>query len=245
MKSFGVTDKGKVRSENQDSYIVENCDKRKCVVAVICDGMGGAKAGDLASQLSSKAFVSRIFESLIAPNIFVGNHEKLLRDSCDDANGVVYEYSRFDTDYKGMGTTLVGGIISKRKAYLINVGDSRAYLINKNEIRQISRDHSYVEELVAMGAITEDEARNHPKKNIITRAIGVEKSVQSDYYEVALHKGDAILLCSDGLSNTIADFEMHDAYKEDSSPESVCRSLISLALERGARDNVSVVLVKI
>ena len=119
MNSFGVTDRGKVRSENQDSYIVERCDKRKCVVAVICDGMGGAKAGDLASQLSSKAFVSRVFEALVAPRFFVGNQEKLLRESCDDANGVVYEYSRFDSNYNGMGTTLVGGIITKRKAFLV------------------------------------------------------------------------------------------------------------------------------
>lgn len=106
MKSFGITDKGKVRSENQDSYIIENCDKRKCVIAVICDGMGGAKAGDLASRLSSKEFVSRVYESLAAPRLLMGNIEKLLRDSCADANGVVYEYSRFDANYSGMGTTL-------------------------------------------------------------------------------------------------------------------------------------------
>lgn len=106
MKSFGITDKGKVRSENQDSYIIENCDKRKCVIAVICDGMGGAKAGDLASRLSSKEFVSRVYERLAAPRLLMGNTEKLLRDSCADANGVVYEYSRFDANYSGMGTTL-------------------------------------------------------------------------------------------------------------------------------------------
>ncbi len=245
MRSFGVTDKGKVRSENQDSYIVENCDKRKCVVAVICDGMGGAKAGDLASQLSSKAFVSRIFETLIAPRFFIGNQEKLLRESCDDANGVVYEYSCFDADYNGMGTTLVGGIISRRKAYLVNVGDSRAYHLSKNEIKQVSVDHSYVEELVAMGAITKEEARNHPKKNIITRAIGIDKSVEADYYEVSLRKGEAILLCSDGLSNMVTDDEILAAYKFENSPEDVCRELMTMALDRGARDNVSVVLVKI
>ena len=245
MRSFGVTDKGKVRSENQDSYIVENCDKRNCVVAVICDGMGGAKAGDLASQLSSKAFVSRIFDTLVAPRFFIGNQEKLLRESCDDANGVVYEYSRFDSNYKGMGTTLVGGIISRRKAFIVNVGDSRAYHLSKNEIKQISVDHSYVEELVSMGAITKEEARTHPKKNIITRAIGIDKAVEADYYEVSMRKGEAILLCSDGLSNMVTDDEILAAYKFDSSPESVCRDLMTLALDRGARDNVSVVLVKI
>lgn len=245
MRSFGVTDKGKVRSENQDSYIIENCDKRNCVVAVICDGMGGAKAGDLASQLSSKAFVSRIFDTLVAPRFFIGNQEKLLRESCDDANGVVYEYSRFDTDYKGMGTTLVGGIIQRHKAFIVNVGDSRAYHLSKNEIKQITVDHSYVEELVSMGAITKEEARTHPKKNIITRAIGIDKAVEADYYEVPMRRGEAILLCSDGLSNMVTDNEILAAYKFDNSPESVCRDLMTLALDRGARDNVSIVLVKI
>lgn len=245
MRSFGVTDKGKVRSENQDSYIIENCDKRNCIVAVICDGMGGAKAGDLASQLSSKAFVSRVFETLVAPRFFIGNQEKLLRESCDDANGVVYEYSRFDPDYNGMGTTLVGGIITKRKAFLVNVGDSRAYYLTKSEIKQISKDHSYVEELVAMGAITREEARTHPKKNIITRALGVDRTVEADYYEQPVHKGDGILLCSDGLSNMVTDAEMLDAFRRYNTPEKICESLMSLALDRGARDNVSVALIKI
>ena len=133
MNSFGVTDKGKVRSENQDSYIVERCDKRKSVVAVICDGMGGAKAGDLASQLSSKAFVSRVFETLVSPRFFIGNQEKLLRESCDDANGVVYEYSRFDPNYNGMGTTLVGGIITKRnyQSLMDHVGSGRAWDLSR------------------------------------------------------------------------------------------------------------------
>lgn len=245
MKSFGITDKGKVRSENQDSYIIEHCDKRKCVIAVICDGMGGAKAGDLASKLSSKEFVSRIYESLVAPRLFMGSQEKLLKESCADANGVVYEYSRFDSNYNGMGTTLVGGIITRRKAYLVNVGDSRAYHLTSAGITQISRDHSYVEELVAMGAITRQEAAHHPKKNIITRALGVDSSVESDYYECSLVKGDGILLCSDGLSNMVSDKEIHDHFKENASPDVVCSRLMELALARGARDNVSIVLIKI
>lgn len=245
MKSFGITDKGKVRSENQDSYIIENCDKRKCVIAVICDGMGGAKAGDLASRLSSKEFVSHIYESLVAPRLFMGNQEKLLRESCADANGVVYEYSRFDANYNGMGTTLVGGIITRHKAYLVNVGDSRAYHLSKDGIRQISRDHSYVEELVSMGAITKEEAAHHPKKNIITRALGVDSSVEADYFECSLVKGEGILLCSDGLSNMVSDKEMHDHFVENPSPEDACAKLMELALARGARDNVSIVIVKI
>lgn len=245
MNSFGMSDKGRVRSENQDSYIIENCDKRGCVIAVICDGMGGAKAGDLASRLGSKEFVTGVYEGLTEPHVFNINHEKLLKDSAADANGVVFEYSRFDADYNGMGTTLVGGIISRRRAYLVNIGDSRAYHLSRQGIVQISRDHSYVEELVAMGAITRQEAVNHPKKNIITRALGVDSRVETDYFECAMHRGDAILLCSDGMSNMVSDKEFHDYYVERASAEEVCSSLMALALERGARDNVSVVLVRI
>lgn len=245
MRSFGITDKGKIRKENQDSYIIENCEKRKCAVIAICDGMGGAKAGDLASRLSCKAFVSKVYEVLIAPSIFVGNHEKLLRESCADANGVVYEYSGFDSEYKGMGTTLVGGVVYKNRAHLVNVGDSRAYLITSGGIRQITKDHSYVEELVAMGAISREEAATHPKKNVITRALGVDSSVEADYYDVGLSRGDCILLCSDGLSNMVSDSEMFDAYKNSKTPDQICNTLMKTALDRGARDNVSVVAVRV
>lgn len=244
MKSFGVTDRGKVRAENQDTYIIENCDKRKCIIAAICDGMGGAKAGDLASQLSCKEFVSNIYETLVSPNAVV-SREELLKDSCAEANGVVYEYSRFDADYNGMGTTLVGGIITKHKAFLVNVGDSRAYCIGTDGIRQISRDHSYVQELVAMGAITPEEALHHPKKNVITRALGVENSVEADYFELELHKGECLLLCTDGLSNMVSDDEIATAYRAYPDPESMCRYLLDLVLERGAKDNVTIVAIKI
>ena len=245
MNSFGITDPGKVRAENQDSFLIENCAKRNSVVAVICDGMGGAKAGDLASQLSVKAFVSKVFDTILNSRMRFPAYEKLLRQSCDAANGVVYEYSRFDADYNGMGTTLVGGIITAHRAHIVNVGDSRCYHINRKGIKQVTRDHSYVQELVDSGAISEAEAKIHPKRNIITRALGVDKRIQSDYFDVSVKRGDAILLCSDGLSNTVTDAEMFSAYKAGKSPEKVCRSLIDLALERGARDNVSVVLVKI
>ena len=245
MKSFGITDKGKVRKENQDSYIIENCEKRNSVVIAICDGMGGAKAGDLASQLACKAFVSGVYEALISPKAFTENHEKILKASCADANGVVYEYSGFDPNYNGMGTTLVGGVITKRRAHLVNVGDSRAYHLSKDGIYQITRDHSYVNDLIALGAITPEEAMHHPKKNIITRALGVDNSVEADYYIMDLVKSDCILLCSDGLSNMVSDEEIFAVYKTNKKPEYICRSLMSMALERGARDNVSVVAVLI
>ena len=118
------------------------------------------------------------------------------------------------------------------------------YKLSGSGITQITRDHSYVEELVAMGAITKADARKHPKKNVITRALGVEPTVKADYYEVSLGRGDCILLCSDGLSNMVSDIEMFSAYKSAKTPEQLCRELVDLALSRGARDNVSVVAVK-
>lgn len=245
MKIFGITDKGKVRKENQDSYIIERCDKRKCAVIAICDGMGGAKAGDLASQLACKAFVSGVFESLISPKYYTESTERTLKLSCADANGVVFESSGFDPNYDGMGTTLVGGIITRRKAHIVNVGDSRAYHLSKDGIRQITRDHSYVNELIAMGAIKPEEAATHPQKNIITRALGVERRVESDYYATDLKRGDCILLCSDGLSNMVKDEEIYSVYKANSKPEQICRTLLGMTLERGAKDNVSVLAVVI
>lgn len=245
MKIFGITDKGKVRKENQDSYIIERCDKRNSAVIAICDGMGGAKAGDLASQLACKAFVSGVFESMLTTKYFTESPEKILKSSCADANGVVFEYSGFDPNYNGMGTTLVGGIISKRKAHIVNVGDSRAYHLTKDGIKQITRDHSYVNELVAMGAIKPEEAATHPQKNVITRALGVERRVESDYFQTELKHGDCILLCSDGLSNMVKDEEIFEVYKSNSKPEHICRTLLGMTLERGAKDNVSVLAVVI
>lgn len=245
MKSFGITDKGKVRKENQDSYIIENCDRRNSAVIAICDGMGGAKAGDLASQLACKAFVSGVYEALISPKFYTENIEKILKASCADANGVVYEYSGFDPNYNGMGTTLVGGVISKRKAHLVNVGDSRAYLISDSGIKQITRDHSYVNELIAMGAIKPEEAPNHPNKNVITRALGVDRKVEADYFSTDLRRGDCILLCSDGLSNMVTDEEIFAVFKANHKPEHICRTLLGMTLDRGAKDNVSVVAVLI
>lgn len=248
MISFGVTDKGRVRNENQDSYIIESCEKRKCLTIAICDGMGGAKAGDLASRLACKAFVSHVYEALVAKKLLFMkklNYERLLKDSCAEANGVVYEYSCFGNDYKGMGTTLVGGIVSNNKAHIVNIGDSRAYVLRPDGIKQITKDHSYVEELISIGALKREEAAHHPKKNIITRALGVDASVKADYFEVELQKGDCILLCSDGLSNMMTDYEIWDSYLKDKTPEAICRNLLNMTLYRGARDNVSIVVVRI
>ena len=246
MRSFGLTDKGKVRKDNQDSFIIEKCDAKDCLVVALCDGMGGAKAGGLASQLSNKAFVSYIYAKLTSRVNRALDFQKILRDACTEANGVAYEYSQCGEEYNGMGTTIVGGVVkSNGNGYIINVGDSRAYPISRRLdcITQITRDHSLVEELVEYGAITKEQAKTHPQRNVITRALGSEAQVEADYFEFSLQGGDFLLLCSDGLSNIVSDEEILAYAKEYPEPELLCRSLMSKALNRGAGDNVTVLAV--
>ena len=246
MKSFGLTDKGKVRKDNQDSFIIERCDAKDCLVVALCDGMGGAKAGGLASQLSNKAFVSYIYAKLTSRVNRALDYQKILRDACAEANGVAYEYSQFDEEYNGMGTTIVGGVVkSNGNGYIIKVGDSRAYHISRRLdcITQITRDHSLVEDLLEYGAITKEQAKTHPQRNVITRALGSDAEVEADYFEFSLQGADTLLLCSDGLSNIVSDDELLAYAREYPEPELLCRSLMSKALNRGARDNVTVLAV--
>lgn len=246
MKSFGLTDKGMVRKDNQDSFIIEKCVSRDCIVAAICDGMGGAKAGGLASSIANKSFVSDVYAKLTSRVRRQLNYKKILTDACKEANGVAYEYSQFDEAYNGMGTTLVGGVINESgEGHIINVGDSRAYYIARkiNDIQQITRDHSLVEDLVEYGAITREQARTHPQRSVITRALGSEDDVECDYFHFELQSGDVLLMCSDGLSNMLTDGEILAYAREYEDPEPLCRALMDEALSRGARDNVTIVAV--
>ena len=245
MKSFGLTDKGKVRSENQDSFLLELCPERDCLIAALCDGMGGARAGGVASTLSIKSFVGKVYESLASDRKTI-DYRELLQSACRDTNEAVYACARENEEYQGMGTTLVGGVIKQSgTGYIINVGDSRAYLLQpkKNRIRQITRDHSLVEELIRFGAITRDQAREHPQRNVITRALGTEAIIDSDFFSFHLSPGELLLLCSDGLSNLLTDEELLEQAKASSEPEALCRRLMDMALENGAHDNVTVLVV--
>ncbi len=246
MKSFGITDRGKVRKDNQDSFIIKEVDAKDCIIVALCDGMGGAKAGGLASTLSNKAFVAEVDAKLNSRRKKEPDYQAVLKGACSEANNVAYEYSQFDEQFNGMGTTIVGGVIKNDgSGYIINVGDSRAYHISRrsNSIYQITKDHSLVEELLEFGAITREQAKVHPQRNVITRALGSEEQVEADYFEFTLQSGDILLLCSDGLSNIISEFEMLDYAKEYPEPELLCGALVSKALNRGARDNVTVVAV--
>ena len=241
MELFAITDKGIVRPDNQDSFASEKIGKRSIVV--VCDGMGGARAGALASNISVRAFMEHVRACLTDETQFAPA-EVVLAEAAGYANIRVYDRSRTDPDCRGMGSTLVAAVIDNGTAHVVNVGDSRAYVISGGKAKQVTHDHSFVQELVDRGEISPDEARSHPRKNIITQALGSSLSVKPDIFCSELALNDVLLLCSDGLSNTVAEEEIAEICSHDDSAESFCRSLIDLALERGAPDNITVAVYR-
>lgn len=234
---YGITDRGLVRKENQDCY---DCWDQEdgSVWAVVCDGMGGAKSGNVASQLAVEIFSESVHRAQEDQPATVMNR------ALDEANEVVRKRSHVDPNCAGMGTTLVAAcVLPDRHAYVLNVGDSRGYRIQPSGISQITRDHSLVADLVARGKITPEEARTHPNKNIITRALGTERHTVGDLFEVELEPGDFILLCSDGLSNVVTEQEILYEVLYGGGEETCCQRLLEIALLRGAPDNVTAVLI--
>lgn len=243
MKSYALTDKGAVRKENQDCVLATEIRAKDCLAAVVCDGMGGVHGGKLASELAVSAFMADFRKNLLRSTEKKPDLTALLQNACAVANRVVYQYSCSNTECAGMGTTIVAAALRGGTAVILNIGDSRAYQITRRDIVQITRDHSLVEDMVARGGLSRAEARNHPKKNFITRALGVDAQVQADCFTVRLRHGDQLLLCSDGLSNTLPDETLHRFCRAYRSPEKACRRLIQQALDAGARDNVTAALV--
>lgn len=240
MKLWGISDVGAVRKQNQDAYYVSSADERY-PFAVVCDGMGGARAGNVASSVAVESFVATLQEGLKAEEPDV---EALLRRAVEQANELVCYRAAVDESCRGMGTTLVAAVVERDRLRLVNVGDSRAYVVSTQGIRQLTRDHSVVEDLVERGEITHEEARLHPQKNLITRALGAEAQVVVDSY-TAPREGRFLLLCSDGLSNVVTDQELLFELIHGGPAEEGCERLLHLALSRGAPDNVTVVLIQL
>ena len=242
MRVWGITDVGAVRSQNQDAYYHTAFDEAY-PFALVCDGMGGAKAGNVASVMAVESFVDTVrpaLEGHLPPEI-----EPLLLQAVERANELICYRSEMDPDCAGMGTTLVGAVIEPEVVRLVNVGDSRAYLVTGEGIRQVTRDHSVVEDMVERGEITQEQARSHPRKNLITRALGAEPTVQADLYTLERVEGQLLLLCSDGLSNVVTDQELLFELIHGGPPEDACQRLLNLALSRGAPDNVTAVLIQL
>lgn len=243
MKAWGITDKGAVRQQNQDAFSIQLTEDGEFAVCIVCDGMGGARAGNVASALAVDIFITELHRRMEEQGDKAQPSELALR-AVKLANTVVYEQARSSQQFAGMGTTLVAAVIRSGEAAVVNVGDSRAYRIGEEGIQRVTKDHSVVEDMVDRGDITPEEARQHPSKNLITRALGTEPDVMCDSFLVTLRKGEFLLLCSDGLINTVQEQEiLYEVLHGGERPE-CCRRLLDIALSRGAPDNVTAILVE-
>jgi len=243
MQCWGLSDPGCVRTQNQDAYQMEKLD-RSTLLCVVCDGMGGAKSGNIASSLAVDVFLQEIRQNW-KPKLDQAKIDQILQNAVKLANFTVYDQSRQIPEFDGMGTTLVAVLVCGKKATIVNVGDSRAYGIDRSGIRQISKDHSLVQMMVDRGDLTAERAKSYPGKNFITRAVGTETTVQCDIFHLDVAKGDYFLLCSDGLSNTMDDQEILFEVVHGVNKGHCCQRLLDIAKNRGAPDNVTSVLVLI
>ena len=244
MEAWGLSDTGNVREQNQDYYRIEPL-KGDALLAVVCDGMGGAKSGNVASRLACEVFPEEVSRSF-RPDQTPKELQAMLRGAAALANTSVFEHSKLSEEFTGMGTTLVAALVlQSRDALVLNIGDSRAYLLNSDGVRCVTVDHSLVELMVQRGELTPEQAKNHPGKNLITRAVGTEPQVEGDIYVQELKKDDCILLCSDGLSNEMADQEMLFEVAHGLKKSTCCERLLAIAKNRGAPDNVTVTLAVI
>ncbi|MCM1285581.1 MAG: Stp1/IreP family PP2C-type Ser/Thr phosphatase [Acetobacter sp.] len=241
MKIVAKTDKGRVRDNNQDAYAVGEFSD-EVVWAVVCDGMGGAAGGNIASALAVKVISDKINASY-RDNMRDSSIQNMLDSALAAANIEVYDFAEANAELKGMGTTVVCAIVRNNQAFIAHAGDSRAYIIKSdNTSKQVTVDHSYVQDLLASGRITSEEALIHPKKNIITRAVGVDKSIKVDFDQIDLDEGDTVLLCTDGLSNYVSDDEMLEIMS-DGKHYAFADRFVTRANDNGGGDNITVVII--
>ena len=243
MQYWGLTDRGCVRSQNQDTYKTEQLDKNT-LLCVVCDGMGGAKSGNVASQMAAEIFVQEVQRSW-TPGMTKERTSQVMQTAVRLANTTVFDQSRQFEEFQGMGTTLVAALIQGKLATVVNVGDSRAYKVDRSGIRQITKDHSMVQLMVDRGELTPEMAKTYPGKNLITRAVGTEPTVVTDVFQLELEKDDCLLLCSDGMSNMMDDQEILFEVVHGVNKEGCCQRLLDIAMGRGAPDNVTSVLIMI
>ncbi|MBO5892017.1 MAG: Stp1/IreP family PP2C-type Ser/Thr phosphatase [Oscillospiraceae bacterium] len=241
MQYWGLTDTGSVRPQNQDAYKIEQLDKNT-LLCVVCDGMGGAKSGNVASNLAVDVFVEEV-KNTWATGMNQEKTDQMLEAAVKLANFTVFDQAMQFEEFNGMGTTLVAVLIHEQEVTVINVGDSRAYLVGRNGIRCLTKDHSLVQMMVDRGELTPEMARTYPGKNYITRAIGTDTLVESDIFHLDVERGDSLLLCTDGLSNLMDDQEILFEVVHGVNKQYCCQRLLDIAKNRGAPDNVTSILV--
>lgn len=240
MKLAGKTDVGRVRQDNQDDYRAGRL-PGDAAWLLVCDGMGGARGGREASQ-SACNIIERCFQEQYASKCLPGEEETFLKKTLLSANRFVFQKAMQDEALAGMGTTAVCALVRSGQIYLCHAGDSRAYLFRDGKLVQLTHDHSYVQELVDCGTITVEEAEHHPQKNIITRALGVDYRLEPEYTHAALHGGDLLLLCSDGLTNAVPREQMEALLRSGTFYDLPDR-LVHTANENGGSDNITALLL--
>jgi protein phosphatase len=247
--AFGLTDVGRKRKHNEDAYALDVNEG----LFIVADGMGGHAAGEVAAKITVETigeFIAATRQKEEATWPFRYDHElefnsNRLAIAIEKANERVMAAVAAQPWLKGMGTTVVAGLINEKTLSLAHVGDSRAYLFRDGTLTRLTDDHSWVHEQVAAGILTEDEAKSHPLKNVVTRALGGGPSVSPDLQELAFRPGDEFIFCSDGLTTMLSDEEIHDTAEKEREPQSLCRKLVDTANERGGVDNITVVVVRV
>lgn len=243
MRYFGNTHIGNVREENQDAF--EIIELHGAVILTVCDGMGGENGGSVASATALEGYHQYLKENLSVETVESNDYMSLigvLNEGVKFAHELVMKKARENEDLEGMGTTLVSALVKGSNAFVVNVGDSRCYALNNDKLTKVTKDHSLVQELVDSGMITEEEAERHPEKNCITRAIGIDYDMKADMFYVPSF--EALLLCSDGLTNMVSTDEIKSLILDKISVDTIVNTLIDRARENGGYDNVTVALIK-
>ncbi len=242
MRAVFRTDKGKIRQHNEDSGgIFQNLANQS--LAIVADGMGGHRAGDVASEMTIiklKEFWEETKSIETAEQA-----ENWLKLHIDQVNKILFDHSKIHAECEGMGTTIVAVILTDSFLTVAHIGDSRCYILNRNGFSQITEDHSLVHELVRSGEITLEDAENHPRKNVLLRALGTESSVSMDIRTMMFDEGDILLLCSDGLSNKVTKVELVDTLKNEGTLDEKTLSLINLANDHGGEDNITLIMIEL
>ena len=240
-----ITDIGKVRKIDEDSILAAdlsfgiNSESEKFLLLAVADGMGGAAKGEEASKIALNALTKTIIPELFGTRSFT----ELLENGIKNANQEILDYTTKNPESSGMGTTTVCAVVKGNNIHLANVGDSRAYVISNDEIRRVTKDHSYVQALIDEGQITEEEAREHPQKNVITKAVGIMESVEPDTMKLTLDTDESLLLCCDGVIAHLTDEDIHKIICNTNDPQNACQQIVDLANKRGGSDNISLIIL--
>lgn len=242
MKYAAGTDKGIIRELNEDSCNIIQGSKEAPYAFIVADGMGGHSCGEIASRMTVD-YISAHFAQYVGTGLNHDDCGAALKKLVAEANRAVWQKSLEDADMNGMGTTLTMAVVDGCAVTAAHVGDSRLYLLHDGGMRRVTQDHSYIEELVKNGSLTREEAENHPRKNIITRAIGTSPELEVDIFSLILEADDILLLCTDGLTNMVGEGEIYETVCSN-EPEAACGQLIETAKRNGGEDNITVIVIK-